>query len=282
MKKRVAYIEIDGKRFGDKESGLDISFDVSYNGTNLVPNNSTFTITNVNSEDLAQIVTNTSVFLERKRTIKCFAGYSDNIKNIFSGQILQASPTNMPDTIINISAQSDIEMMGKAVDKSYKNPRFITLIEDAAEFCGLRTNIPADIRTVLQKNAGQDWSFTGSAWGFLQRVEQDLAIYSNTKDALAFPIKDGVLYVYWQDKPYPANIPVINKNTGLIGIPTPTRTGVNFQVLLDVSLQPLQTVYLQSERLSLYNGLYNIINIRHNGSLRGRDWYTNLECIRVV
>ena len=282
MKKRVAYIEIDGKRFGSQDSGLEVTFDVPYNGSNLVPVDSTFTLTNVNSNDLAQIVTNTSVFLERHRTVKCYAGYSDNVKCIFAGTVLQANPTNIPDTIITISAQAQWEMMGKWINISYKNPKFLQLIEDAAEACGLRTNIPADIRnSVLQLTAGIDYSFNGSAYDFLRQVEQDLAIGNNTNDSLSFPIKDGILYVYWTSKLYPASIPVINKNTGLIGIPTPTKIGINFRVLLDVSLQPLQTIRLETNRLKLYNGLYNINSIRHHGSLRGTDWYSDIECTRV-
>ena len=243
---------------------------------------SVFTLTNVNSTDLAQIVTNTSVFLERQRTVKCYAGYSDNVQCIFAGTILQANPTNIPDTIVTISAQAKWEMMGEWVDISYKNPKFLQLIEDAAKFCGLIPHIPTDIRnTVLQLTAGTNYSFSGSAYSFLQQVEQDLEIGSNTYDSLSFPIKNGVLYVYWTSKPYPASVPVINKNTGLIGIPTPTKIGINFKVLLDISLQPLQTVRLETDRLKLYNGLYNILNIRHHGSLRGTDWYTDVECSRV-
>ena len=283
MKKRVAYLEIDGKKFGSEDSGLEVTFDVPYNGTNLIPVDSTFTLTNVNSNDLAQIVTNTSVFLERHRTVKCYAGYSDNVKCIFAGTVLQANPTNMPDTIITISAQAQWEMMGAPVDISYKNPKFIQLIEDAVKACGLTPNIPTDIRNgVLQLSAGKNYSFNGSAYDFLRQVETDLAIGNNTHDSLSFPIKDGVLYVYWTSKQYPASIPVINKNTGLIGIPTPTKVGINFKVLLDVTLQPLQTVRLETDRLKLYNGLYNIQNIRHHGSLRGTDWYSDIECIRVV
>lgn len=282
MKKRVAYLEIDGKKFGSEDAGLDMSFNVSYNGSNLIPTDSVFTLTNVNSNDLKQIVTNTSVFLERKRTIKCYAGYSDNVKCIFAGSILQASPVNMPDTTISISATSHWEMMGKWVKVSYSNPKFIDLLNKAVEACELKKNIPADIENgILQQRAGREWSFNGSAYEFLSRVENDLAIGNNTPDTLSFPIANGTLYVYWASKPYPAGIPIINANSGLIGIPTPTRVGVNLKVLLDVSLSPLQTIRLETKRLDLYNGLYNIINVHHSGSLRGTDWYTELECSRV-
>ena len=98
MKQRVVYLEIDGKRFGDNQKGLNVTFDVPYTGTGLVPNNATFNITNLNSADMEYIVTNTSRFEQRRRQIKCFAGYSDNVRQIFGGQILQSTPT---DTSIN-------------------------------------------------------------------------------------------------------------------------------------------------------------------------------------
>lgn len=286
MKQRVAYLVIDGKRFGNQETGLNVTFDVPYTGTNLVPNNSTFTLTNVNNSDLKYIVTNTARFTERKRAIECWAGYSGKVKKIFSGQILQASPTDMPDTIINITALSNIANMGEyVINKSFADITFFDLLQDAAQECGYGLNISESVRNSekLQASAGKEWSFgSGSAFDYLQRVETDLAIHiDQSKQALAFSVANDVLYVSWQGELHPSTVPIINKRNGMVGIPTPTEAGINLQVLLDVTLNPLQTIRVESERLSLYNGLYTIINIRHHGSLRGRDWYSDLECVKV-
>lgn len=284
MKKRVAYLVVDGKRFGDETNGLDLSFDVQYTGTNLVPNNSTFTITNVNKEDMYEIVTNIARFIERRRKIECWAGYEDNIKQIFAGEILQSNPINMPDTIINISALANIQNLGDNITREFKNPKFIDLLRDAARACGLGINIPTNIvkSEKLQSTAGKNWSFSGSPWGYLQEVEMAMASHTDqSKKALSFPIQNNTLWVYWEGEQYPAQTPLISKETGLIGIPTPTEIGINIKTLLDVTLSPLQTIEIKSDLLPLYNGKYNIINIRHHGSLRGRDWYSDLECIKV-
>lgn len=283
MKKRVAFLIIDGKRFGGEESGLNMSFDVRYAGTSLVPLDSTFTLTNLNKFDMAQVVTNTARFIDRKRSIECWAGYYGNVKQIFSGQILQSNPMDMPDTSVSITAYSGIEMMGKQVNKDWKNAKYIDILEYATEQCDLQLNLPLDIRKseILQSSVGQNWSFTGSAYQLLRDIQLMLAANNNTKTALSFTIYNGILYIYWEDKPYPASVPVINKESGLIGIPTPTEQGINLQVLLDVSLNPLQTIYVESDRLGLYDGTYSIVNIRHHGTLRGNDWYSDLECVKV-
>ncbi len=285
MKQRVAYLVIDGKRFGDEETGLNVSFDVPYTGTNLVPNNSTFTITNLNADDLFEVVTNTARFTERRRSIECYAGYKGYVRKIFAGQILQSSPTDMPDTKVNITAYSDIENMGNAVqNKSFNNPTFAYLIDDARKECGYGIYIPEDVKnsSILQSTAGKHWSFTGSSNGYLQRVQTDLsAANSQSKEAICFSVANNILYVNWEGKSSNAIIPIIDENSGLINIPTPTESGINLQVLMDVSLNPLQTIYVKSKRLKLYNGLYNIVNLRHHGTLRGRDWYTDLECVKV-
>lgn len=287
MKQRVAYLEIDGKRFGDNQRGLNVTFDVPYTGTGIVPNNASFTITNLNRQDMYEIVTNTARFIERRRNIKCFAGYADNVKQIFGGQIFQSNPVDIPDTTVHISAISNILDMGNHImNKSFVDIKFYDLIVDAATECGYKDlYISEGVRQsqILQTSAGKNWSCTGSAFEYLRRVEEDLAIQVNqAQDALAFIVANDVLYVGWQNEPYPASIPVISAKSGLIGIPTPTEAGINLQVLMDVSLSPLQTIYVQSEHLPLYNGKYNIINIRHHGSLRGRDWYSDLECVKVV
>lgn len=286
MKQRVAYLEIDGKTFGDTNGGgLNMSFDVPYTGTGFVPNNSSFTLTNLNSEDLKYIVTNTARFTERRRKIKCFAGYADNIKQIFGGEIFQASPASLPDTTVNITAISNIADMGELINVKLENPTFIELIEDARKRCGYGIFITDSVKNsnILQRSVGQNYSFTGSPVEYLSDIETMLGVHTKqSADAMAFVVASNILHIGWQNDRFPAPAPIINAENGMIGIPTPTEVGVNIRVLLDVSLQPLQTIELKSKTLSLYNGLYNIINIRHTGSLRGRDWYSELECVKVA
>ena len=284
MKRRIAYLEVDGKRFGGERSGLNISFDVPYCGSAFIPTNASFVLTNANRHDTEQIVTNTSRFIERKRQIKFWAGYEGNVKQIYGGQILRSVPADMPDTNINITAQALEKAMGKYIERNWENPMFIDLIREAATACDFDLCISEQVRSSdkLMKRAGHRYEYSGGAVGYLREIMTDLgSVIVTNNDGMAFCVANNILYVSFQSEPYPASIPIINKNTGLIGIPSPTDTGVNLQILMDVTLSPFQTIRLESERMPLYNGFYNIINIRHHGTLRGRDWYSDLECCTV-
>lgn len=293
MKERVAYLEIDGRRFGDVKpdsgfSGLNVGFDVNFTGSALVSNASGFQLYNLNDNDIKYITTNTTRFLDRQRTIKCFAGYKGNVKQLFGGQILDAYPTGQPDTSVKISAFGNIKNMGQPVEKTYKNPLFIQLLQDAAWSCGLIVSMSQEVEnsTVMNSVFMPEFSFTGSANEFLQRIESEIISRNLIReDILSFTVANDILYVYYvarrnhyADKPE-IGIPLVSSETGMVGIPSPTRVGVNIQMLMDVTLFPGQTIKLESKRLpSIYNTFYNIINIRHHGILRGTEWYSDIEC----
>ena len=97
-----------------------------------------------------------------------------------------------------------------------------------------------------------------------------LGVYNNT------------VYVSKQDV-VNKTLPVIiaSSKSGMVGIPEPTATGVDIRMLLDVSIVSGQTLELRSELLPRYNGLYNVHNVTHRGSVRDNDFYTDLQCIRV-
>ena len=285
MKKRVAYLVIGDKQFGGTNSGLNLTFDVPYTGTALTPNNATFVLTNTNASDTHEIVTNISRWTERRRRIECYAGYEDNVRQIFGGEILRAMPNGVPDTDINIVALSNIQMMGNGNIKLDKVPSISLgkLLDLASTACGFKLIFTDKMsRSNLLNKHVKNYEFTGSPYAFLSDVLISIGTNNTqSKNAIAWSVANDIMYLGYQDEKNPASIPIINKNSGLIGIPSPTDTGVNIQIIMDVSLTPLQTIYLESERLPLYNGLYNIINIRHNGELRGNTWYSHLECMRL-
>lgn len=293
MKERIAYLEIDGRRFGDNSPnkdfvGLNVGFDVNFTGSALVSNASGFQLYNLNDNDIKYITTNTTRWLDRQRTIKCFAGYSGNVKQIFGGQILDAYPTGMPETSVKISCFGNIANMGKHIERTYTNPLFITLLNDAATDCGLVLNVSREVdnSAVMNSIFMPEFSFTGSANEFLQRIESEI-ISRNVirEDIMSFTVANDVLYVYYVARPNnyadtpEIDIPLISAETGMVGIPSLTRVGVNIQMMMDVSVHPGQTIKLESKRLpNIYNTYYNIINIRHHGTLYGKDWYSDLEC----
>lgn len=283
MKQRVAYLIIDGKQFGDENNPFEISFDVSYQGNALQPIASKFSIDNLSKDDMRQIVNNTALFSDAiRRKIEFYCGYKGNVKKIFDGQIESAHPAGQPDTSVEISAWTSIEIMGDNIQREYKNTKYLKILEDAIKLCGYGSNIDIDVRNsgILQKIASE-YSVSSSSYEFLRRVICDITGFATTKNQVIFTIANNIMYVYFANSKSKTTPIEINANTGMVGIPQPNSVGVDVRVLLDVSLLPGQTINLTSELAPLYNGLYNIQNISHHGSVRDNDFYTDLQCQRV-
>ena len=301
MKKRVAYFIIDGKQFGDeKNSPLNISFNVSYMGNSLVPLDANFTIDNLSQDNIAYISTNTSLFLTRRRKIQFFCGYEGNVQLLFDGEIEQAQPHGQPDTSLEIRAWTSIYSMGKKIKVKFNNIKAIDLLKSAIKECGYSLSCPAEIQTAPQlQKIIEYFSMTGSAQEFLWRVIRNITGNYVVKDQVLFTIAKGVVSVAWADKInskkkfqkiYSINGEVIgkyldtgnlqiNESTGMIGIPEPTQAGINLRTKLDVSLGVGQTIDFFSLMMPIYNGSYNIYGITHHGSTRGKDFYTDLICL---
>ena len=293
MKRRVAYFIIDGKKFGDdKNSPLNISFDVSYMGNSLVPLDARFTIDNLSQNDIAYITTNTSLFLDRRRKIQFWCGYEGNVRMLFDGEIEQAQPHGKPDTSLDIRAWTSIYAMGKKIEVKSSNIKALELLRNAVLQCGYHLSCPADIQQAPQLQKMIDYfSMTGSAQEYLWRVIKDITGNYVVEDQVLFTIAKGVVTVSWANKKNSKkNIPgidlieniQINESTGMIGIPEPTQSGVNIRSKLDVSFDVGQTIDLISSMMPVYDGEYNIYGINHHGSTRSQDFYTDLICLRVM
>jgi len=92
---------------------------------------------------------------------------------------------------------------------------------------------------------------------------------------------------------------VISPDTGLIGVPEQTLTGVNIRVLIDPRIKLKQMITLKSSvtesiqtslsgpyisKAPLLTGIsadgqYRVERIDHNGSVLGQEWYTTLICV---
>lgn len=122
-------------------------------------------------------------------------------------------------------------------------------------------------------------------------------------NSLQWSIQDGQLTLIPNTSYITGEVPVVGPNTGLIGVPEQTQTGIKIRVLLNPSLRIGQTFKLDSQvntaRLGLgvgpqiqnqllqtiYNpaadGVYYVMIANHTGDTRGNDWYTDIISLRV-
>lgn len=283
MKKRVAYLKIDEKQFGDEDHSLEIQFSVTYKGNTLIPLDSVFVVDNLNKDDIYKITSNTALFKDPERKIEFWCGYKGNVRKIFDGRILKANPTGQPDTSLYIYAWSTLETTGDIAEIKENNIKYVDLLERVVKGMNMGLVISPEVRNSpqLQKVASQ-YALNGTYGEHYNRVVSDITGYNVVKDQIVFTIYNNTVYVSKQDV-VNKTLPVIiaSSQSGMVGIPEPTATGVDIRMLLDVSIVSGQTLELRSELLPRYNGLYNVYNVTHRGSVRDNDFYTDLQCIRV-
>lgn len=283
MRQRVAYLIIDGKKFGDTDHSLEIRFDITYAGNSRVPLDTTFYVYNLKKDDIYKATKNTSLFEDKMVDIEFWCGYKGNVRRLFKGKILNASPSGQPDTSLTISALADDVFFERKVKVNYKNITFYDLLKDYEAKSGCPVIIPESIKydSRLQTVVG-NYAFTGSVSEYITKIIKDITGNNITKGNLVFVRNDGIIYVANQDTASRTIPPIpINSKTGMVGIPEPTETGINVRVLLDTTLRAGLTINLTSTMLPKYDGTYNIINVTHHGSVRGKEFYTDMYCTKA-
>jgi hypothetical protein len=73
----------------------------------------------------------------------------------------------------------------------------------------------------------------------------------------------------------------ISEASGMIGIPKVDYIGAEIKMLLDTTIKRGDTVHLTSNRIPAASGYYRVYHIRHEGHLRGEEWYTTVKAWRL-
>lgn len=276
MDKRKVIVEIetaDGQlaRF----DGLNVKFTIK-KSANAVMNKAEIGIANLSMERVYNLTTFMSPHLneEKRKMVQIFAGYvkdpADEVPLIFQGEITRALPTMPPDVWLNCEARSGFYNNQNVVSVSVNGK---TTVKDicarAARELGLQLSY-----TATTNKAVEGFSHSGGATNMLARVNE-------LGGVIAFE-DDGVLKVIDADKPETSEyIRVLNRHSGLIGMPQPDNMGLKMKMLLDPTFKVGDRVRLESEMLPKANGVYWCYGLTHSGSLRDTDFYTEIEAKRM-
>ena len=91
----------------------------------------------------------------------------------------------------------------------------------------------------------------------------------------------GKLVVVDRDNPVrDGSIREISEETGMVFVPDIDYIGVTARIFLDTRIKRGDTINLVSKRIPAANGLYYVNNIRHQGHLRGSNFYTTIKARR--
>lgn len=287
MRKRVAYItfpEKSGLDVGNFElqkklEGLNIRFGVQIYLQSGVSSQANIEVYNLNRKDLEFLSTTVKTLQQKQNLVQVYAGYEDDVKLLFSGQVFEASPEGYPDVVLKIRGLSDMKFWGVNLELQKSEFKIIDLIDRAGKEMGYPVNVDSQLRAnnpLLNKTV-KDWSYTGSPMGLIEKVQEMLGGITADPQTVAVNVVNGQINVWSPSVENRERKLVISKESGMIGMPRPTGTGCNVTILMNNGIKTGDLVTIKSERVPVLNGDYYVMGITHDGELRGKSWYSTLE-----
>lgn len=286
MDKRICYIQIQTPD-GDKEiHGLALKGRITRKMSE-TGSDCDISIANLSREDVEYLTTYTSPYVDqsKKKKINVFAGYeSTGVAMIFSGDIYSALPDGLPDTWLNIKAKTNY----------FEQQNIITYSQSAATTHDIALNIAGQLGYDLSwqsksQKVIDSFNFNGAKAKLLNRLNQ--------LDNFRAFIDNNILYCidtddeppegdeetgYYTEQPSSTRkskgtIKIINQDSGLIGLPQPDEYGVKIKVLLDPSVALGDWFKLESLRLPIVNGFYQVYEMVYDFSTRESQYYLEIS-----
>lgn len=274
MDKRICYVQIQTPS-GDKEIHNismhgNITRKMSETGSD-----AKISIANLSREDVEYLTTYTSPYVDqsKKKRINIFAGYeSTGVGMIFSGDIYSALPEGLPDTWLNIEAKTEY----------FNQQNIITLSQGTMPVKSLASIIAnqLDCALVWRSNSEKtidSFNFAGAKAKLINRLNQVDNFYAY--------IDNGVLYCIDKNEQPPeqnsavktkGTIKLINGDSGLIGLPQPDEYGVKIKILLDPAVNLGDWFKLESKRLPIVNGYYQVYEMTYDFATREPQYYLEI------
>ena len=289
MKHRRAYITFPDQHGNDpvllnnqkKIEGVNIRFSTKVFSEAGLPSQTTFTIYNLNREDLQFLSTSAATWLLKQNLIQLYAGYDDDVNLLASGQIITAEPSGNPDVGLQVKILSGAKWMGQNIQCQKDQVSIRELLEYCADQMGYTLNIPSSLLDNEWLNTVNDtFSFSGTPFELLSKVQEMCGGFSLQSQGLNISTCNDEIYVWNAGAGNVKPALLVSKKTGMVGYPHPTTAGVEVKILLNTSIRPGDVIEVESERTPFINGQYYITSIQHDGELRSTEWYSTLNCSR--
>ena len=259
--------------------GSDINFyeglSIKAKGVKFTSPNSgqcTITILNLNSETreyLMRVANPFNTSNERKSVILEVGRVSTGTSVLYVGDIFRVYPTEKPDLGLELKCITGNFNKGKLVSRSGQELSTLSSIASGvATDNGLGLSFEVTDRNIA------NYSFTGSANAQIIKLAElsDSDVY----------VDNSILYVKPAGKPKTgATVRVLNKSTGMIGVPKGTENGVKVSMLFDSVSQVGSQLSLTSEINPVLDGDYNIYKLEFDITSREGPFYLSAEANRI-
>lgn len=283
---------IIGENAGDALDLSELRFSfVVKRGDFQTPNSARIRVYNMNPDTMARVQK------EFKRVV-LQAGYGGNFGLIFDGTVVQTrrGRTSQVDTHLDITAADG--------DAAY-NFAIVSTTLAAGSTAQDHFNVAAQAMAKHGVGVGYTAGLQSNPlprgkvmFGMARDFMRGVARATQT----TWSIQDGKIVVIPETSYMPGEIPVINSDTGLIGLPVQTQNGVQVRTLLNPSLKIGTIIQLDNKAVQQYeyglsvenqpsndfvrsqnplnpDGFYYVMVAEHTGDTRGNDWYSDLICL---
>jgi len=263
-------VEIDGqlKKF-------DQNFALAAHGqkfANPLQNEATVKIANLTRADMDYLLTETSPFNKKRSSKKVIieAGrVSTGTSKIYEGNISTCIPSEPPDVWLEFKCQTGQFLKGKLVASNQPSQSKLSAIAALiASQTGLNLNFQATDKNI------SNYAFNGGA---LKQVDK-----LGSLGAVSAYVDDGQLVVKDIHLPLKGQIRILNKDSGMIGIPAATEFGVKVKYLLDKQTVLGGALEIKSVMYPAMNGKYVIYKLGFEIASRDTPFYWDAEGIRVT
>jgi hypothetical protein len=263
-------IEVDGEikqydqNFGITASGMKFA--------NPLQNEAKVKIANLTKSDRDYLLTATSPFNKSRKlkTLKLEAGrVSSGLSLIYQGDINKCYPSQPPDIWVEFDCLTGQYVNGKLVQATQPGQtKLSTIAKQIAADTGLNLNFQATDKNI------SNYSFTGSAGKQINGLGS-LGAVSAYQD-------DGSLIVKDIHLPLSGQIRILDKYSGMVGIPQLTELGVKVKYLIDKESKLGGALQISSVIYPTINGKYVIFKLGFELASREEPFYFDAECLRVT
>lgn len=216
--------------------------------------------------------------------VRLFVGYQSQLVHVFSGDILWShNNRDGPDWVTQMELFTGLAAAtGTSSQVSFAGlTPARTVLEDLAKPLGLLLRYTTAAAAALEDKQVLNYTASGMAY---READEFLKRYG-----LAFTIEDdgsGLVYVPTEARDPQEGLSgenLFSPDTGLVGTPQITRSGIEITSLLRPNMKLFQRFFVRSEttqgtlRSPDYSPDYYAVFVRHIGDTRAEEWFTEIE-----
>lgn len=273
LDERLITISIE---IGGQLKKFDQRFAIMASGTkfaNAQQNEAKVKIANLTKADRDYLLTATSPFNKDRTSKKLIieAGrVSTGTGKIYEGEISTVIPSEPPDVWLEFKCQTGQFLKGKLVAVSQPaQTKLSAIVEQIAKDTNLNLNFQAPDRNI------SNFSHTGSALHGIEKINQmggGIHAYQDNEQ----------LVVKSLNVPLTGTLRVLNKDSGMVGIPGFTELGVRVKYLMDKETVLGGALEIQSVMYPTTNGRYMIFKLGFEIASRDEPFYWIADGLRVT